>query len=340
MSGNKQIAVQRAASLLPLAALLSEFGVSLKDVLAGTGVAADQLRPDAFLPFGDFIAILENASRLTGRDDIGILLGQRQTLKALGPLGIVMQHATTLGEALSAFTAFQINNSTGGAVYFMRAQDDIILGYGIYDSSVCVSHQLYDLVLSVGCNLIAELTCGALEPEEILVSRVAPTDLTPYQRLGRCPVRFGQIQTGLLLRVSTLGFRLPGADADRHERALANLLSAARGSPQDLSGHVRHLLRPLLLSGQGRMVDVARRLGLHPRVLRRRLQVEGTTFEALKDEVRFVVARELLMLETLSISDIAATLDYASASSFVHAFKRLSGSPPGQWRKFDRIAAG
>lgn len=100
-----------------------------------------------------------------------------------------------------------------------------------------------------------------------------------------------------------------------------------------MSDHVRHLLRPLLLVGQGRMEDVAAQLGLHPRTLRRRLRQEGTSFDALKDEVRHAAARELLMLGALGIADIAFTLDYASVSSFVHAFRRWSGMPPGLWRE-------
>ena len=81
------------------------------------------------------------------------------------------------------------------------------------------------------------------------------------------------------------------------------------------------------------MVDVAERLGLHPRTLRRRLREEGTSFEAIKDEVRYAAARELLMLGALGIADISFTLDYASVSSFVHAFRRWSGMSPGLWRQ-------
>ena len=84
---------------------------------------------------------------------------------------------------------------------------------------------------------------------------------------------------------------------------------------------------------KGGMVDVAERLGLHPRAMRRRLRGEGTTFEAIKDEVRYAAARELLMLGALGIADISFTLDYATASSFVHAFRRWSGESPGLWRK-------
>jgi AraC-like DNA-binding protein len=327
-----QIAMQRAASLMLLPAVLTEFGVDLDAVLQGTGIARGQLRPEAFIPYAAYLAILDNASAATGRNDIGILLGQRQTLAALGPLGSAMKHAATLGEAISAFVAFQINNSTGGAVYLMRADRDVLLGYGVYDLPVRVSHQIYDMVLAVGCNLIAELTRGRVGPEEILVSRAAPDDPAPYQRLGRCPVRFGQNQTGLLLRASSLDDRLPEADSVLHGKALAGLVSALEQSRGETSGHVRHLLRSLLLIGQASMEEVARRLGLHPRAMRRRLQREGTTFEDIKDEVRYAVARELLLLGDLGITDIAVTLDYATASSFVHAFRRWSGVPPGLWR--------
>ena len=328
----RQIAMQRAASLMLLPSLLAEFGIGMEAVLEGTGVTLDQLRPDAFIPYVSYLAILDNACNVTGNDTIGILLGQRQTLAALGPLGVAMRHAATLGEAIAAFVAFQINNSTGGAVYLMRADRDVVLGYGVYDLSVRASPQIYDMVLAVGCNLIAELTRGALGPEEILVSRTVPIDPTPYQRLGRCPVRFGQNQTGLLLRASSLDYRLPEANRDLHGRALAGLASALDMSRGEMSVRVRHLLRPLLLMEQGRMEDVAERLGLHSRTMRRRLREEGTTFEAIKDEVRYAAARELLLLGALSITDVAVTLNYATASSFVHAFRRWSGVSPGLWR--------
>jgi hypothetical protein len=268
--------MQRAASLMQLPGLLAEFGAGMDEVLAGTGVTPEQLRPDAFIPYSAFLTILDNACRATGRDDIGIELGRRQTLAALGPLGDAMRHAATLGEAISAFVAFQIGNSTGGAVYLIRAEQDVILGYGVYDQEVNASPQIYDMVLAVGCNLLAELTGRAAGPVEILLSRAAPGDPARYQRIGHCPVRFGQAQTGLLLTAASLAFRLPGADMDLHGKARARLSSALKELRREMSGHVRHLLRPLLLVGNGKMEGVAGRLGLHPRSLRRRLREEGT----------------------------------------------------------------
>jgi AraC-like DNA-binding protein len=324
--------MQRAASLMLLPPLLNDLGVGVDAVLHGTGVSLDQLRPDAFIPYSAFLAILDIACEVTGRDDIGMMLGQRQTLAALGPLGDAMRHAATLGEAIAAFAAFQISNSTGGAVYLIRADREVMLGYGVYDHTFNASPQIYDMVLAVGCNLIAELTQGAVRPAEILLSRTAPGDGLRYRRLGRCPVRFGQGQSGLVLMLANLSFKLPRADKVLYDQARSRLVSDLEGSRRETSGHVRHLLRPLLLSGQGKMADVAGRLGLHPRTLRRRLKQEDTSFEAIRDEVRYSAARELLQLGALGISDIAFTLDYANVSSFVNAFRRWSGTSPGRWR--------
>lgn len=333
MRAPPQTAMQRAASLVPLRALLAEMGRDIGQALEGTGVTPDQVSPDAFIPYASFLAILDNARTVAGRDDIGLLLGQRQTLAGLGPLGEVMRHAATLGEAIADFAAFQVKNSTGGTVYLMRADRDVILGYGVYDATAPVSTQIYDLVIAVGCGLIAELTDGSVAPEEIHLSRPEPAIPSRYQRLARCPARFGQHQTGLLLRESTLDFPLPAANRHLHHQALARLLAAQNGAAQPLSTQVRHRLRPLLLMGRAGMDDVAARLGMHPRTMRRRLQDEQTTFETIKAEVRRAIARDLLGLGALDVADIAATLDYATPSSFVHAFQRWNGVAPGQWRK-------
>lgn len=325
--------MQRAASLVPLAGLLGDLGVLLGDVLTGTGVSEDELRPDAFIPYAAYLAILDRAALRTGRDDFGVLLGRRQTLGALGPLGRLMRHAATLGEALSDFAALQIGNSTGGTVYLMRADRDVILGYGIYDPAIHASPHIHDMVLAVGCNLIAELTGGMVEPAEILSSRAAPTNLTHRLTLGRCPIRYGQSQTGLMLRTASLAFPLPQANRAERGTILAELAPRHAEALSNTRGLVRHVLREMLLNGSSGMEVTAARLGIHPRSLRRKLLSQQTTFAEIKDEVRYTVARELLTLGTLSITDIAITLDYSSASSFVHAFHRWSGASPAAWRR-------
>ena len=85
------------------------------------------------------------------------------------------------------------------------------------------------------------------------------------------------------------------------------------------------------------MSAVAAELGVHPRTLRRRLAVEGQTFERLRDRVRYAVAREMLEFTKIPISEISAFLAFASPGVFSAAFRRWSKMSPSTWRKLSLL---
>lgn len=290
MLPSSRLPLQRAASLAPLPGLLADHGIDLARALEETGVTPEQLRPDSFIPFPAYLVILDRAARFCGREDFGLLLAQRQDLGSLGPLGRVLRHAATLGEALGDFAAFQIGNSTGATVYLLRQDQDVLLGYGVTQPGVEVTPVLHDLVLGIGARLVAELTAGAVEPDEALTSR-APPGPGHFRLLGRCPVRCNQPQTGLLFRAASLGYRLPQADRGLHAAALAELAPALAEVRGNIVTLTRRALRLLLPQGRADMAATAALLHQHPRTLRRRLRTEATTFEALRDEARETMAR-------------------------------------------------
>jgi len=65
-----------------------------------------------------------------------------------------------------------------------------------------------------------------------------------------------------------------------------------------------------------RVAAVASALGMHPRMLNRRLARQGTSVFELMKEVRFQIARDLLANTSLPITEIAATLLYANNGAF------------------------
>ncbi len=329
---------QRSSVLVHLPQLLADLGVPLEAVLEGSGVGAADLVPDGFLSFPAVLAILERAAQLTGYEDLGLRLGLCQGVATLGPAAQVMVRARTLGEGLSDFVRLQISNSTGGAVYIYRTTSDFALGYGIYNAGDRVSAQAHDMALAAGCKIVAELTREQVKPLELWSVRPNPVDPAPFQRLANCPIRFGQEQTCLFLPPESADFPLPGADRASHDAAQAALAAKITSLPWSVRERVRHSLRALLLTGACTMPLVAARLGYHPRTLRRALAREGTSFEAIKDEVRYAVARELLALTPLPISELALALNFTSQSGFTHAFRRWSGTSPTGWRQMQYAA--
>jgi AraC-like DNA-binding protein len=82
-----------------------------------------------------------------------------------------------------------------------------------------------------------------------------------------------------------------------------------------------------------RLEDVAREFHVAPTTLRRRLDAEGTSYQAIKDDLRRDAAVHHLCDTRLSVAEIAATLGFQETSAFHRAFKRWSGVRPGEYRR-------
>ena len=326
---------QRMGPLAFLPEVLEQFGVPLSAVLDGLPISPGDFRPETFLPLRLLSDVLDRSAVLTGCAELGVLLGERHNHRVFGPLGQVMAACDTLGAALATFTAFQMANSTAAAAYLHCLGDEYALGYGIYDPELG-SSLVYDISVSVGCRMLHDLTGGAVTPVEVLLSRSMPADGKRFRQHFRCPVRFDQPQSCVILTSHDMAYPLPLADPARRENLLRQVQQHMAAAQVPVASRVAHALRPHLLLGTGSLPQIAAHLGVAPRTLVRHLNEENTSFSALTDKVRFAVSRELLGFTALSASDIATTLGYATPSAFVRAFRRWAGQSPTAWREAAR----
>jgi AraC-like DNA-binding protein len=95
-----------------------------------------------------------------------------------------------------------------------------------------------------------------------------------------------------------------------------------------LRTNVENALARLLPHAQSDIENVAQRVGVSPRTLRRKLADEGATFAGIRDDLRLALAKRYLMEQDLSISRIAWLLGYTEVSAFSHAFRRWTGRTP------------
>ncbi|MEJ6393125.1 AraC family transcriptional regulator ligand-binding domain-containing protein [Gymnodinialimonas sp. 2305UL16-5] len=77
----------------------------------------------------------------------------------------------------------------------------------------------------------------------------------------------------------------------------------------------------------------ANALHLTPRTLIRRLEADGTSFQAIKDGVRRDIAIRRLQVGDASIEAVAQDVGFASAASFHKAFLRWTGATPSSYRR-------
>jgi AraC-like DNA-binding protein len=82
-----------------------------------------------------------------------------------------------------------------------------------------------------------------------------------------------------------------------------------------------------------RFEELAAELGTTATTLRRRLEREGTSYQAVKDRMRSDTAIDLLCNGSLSVDEVGARIGFQDASAFHRAFKRWNGVQPGEYRR-------
>jgi AraC-like DNA-binding protein len=226
----------------------------------------------------------------------------------------------------------------GAVPYLWTSDGQAMFGYFIYCPYAVGTEQIYDLALAIGHNIMEELAGRSWRATEIRLFRDPPEDARPFREAFRADLRFGAEQAAVVFPAADLARPCVSADPERYASALRDLESLDSTAGGGLANKVRRVLLRLLATGTGAAGGLPDRAGvaalfaLHPRTLNRRLRAEGTSFTALLCEARYDVARELLRDTRLPIDDIAFLLGYAETASFIHAFRRWSGTTTTAWR--------
>jgi AraC-like DNA-binding protein len=185
------------------------------------------------------------------------------------------------------------------------------------------------------------LTGRRLEAEEVRVA--APFVSQDYHNalsaVFNCPLFFDAEENTLTFPRKALERRLvhtPDSLAEFLDGIVYHLI-AAETAPASTSAAIKSLVSIDMARGMPSFTAVADSLHMSESSLRRRLQKENTSYQALKDEIRCDVAIDKLLNEELSVADLAEYLGFTEPSSFVRSFKGWTGQTPRAYR--ERIAA-
>ncbi len=321
-------------ALQGLPQVLEELGLRCEPILAAAGLRredfSDYERTDSFV---NLDALIATCVRETRCPHFGLLVGNHVNLQALGVPGRLARNAETVGAALQDLVAYFALHDSGGAPNLAIHDGSASLGYGVHAPGIRSADQVYDLCAAALRNVMREFCGPSWRPDIILLPRRRPTDSGPYREILGPRVRFDAVQCALLFPATWLQKPIEGADPLLHsllqERASFELNN---GRPL-LQVEVRHAIRLMLLDGQHSRAMLASRLGMHERTLGRRLQESGTTFQALLDESRADVAKQLLHDTRAPVARISTTLGYRDPTVFTRAFRRWTGITPREYRR-------
>ncbi len=319
----------------PSAALpnvLSDLGVAPRRVFARAGVKLAVYRnPESRISFEALGRLIAASEALTGCHHVGLLIGERFSLKDLGAVGYLMRNSRSVGDALRALLLHLHLQDRGAAPVLLKLEpSSVILGYSLYKHGIPATAQIYDGAIAIAFRILQEIGGPTWRPLEVQFAHQRPKDVRPYRRLFGPNVRFDAQISGVVFASSWLDHLV--ADADPALRKLISQTISLGTKPIPFSEQVYGVLHQMILSGTSSAESIAHLFGVHERTLRKRLRAEKTSLHRLVSQTRFELAQQLLTYTRLPTSEIAAALHYTDLSAFSRAFKIWAKISPRQYR--------
>ena len=320
----------RVGPFSELPAVLRCLGYDAEAVLRDAGFSLALFEScDAQIPFRAQCELIERCARAVGCPHLGLLVGARCQLRALGALGLLQKYSADVGGALLGLIRFQRYQVAGGEIALREAGDEVFLSYRVGD--VGARDHLENIVVSAMCTVLRVFLGAAWNPSRAAFSYPAPRDCAPFHQFFSCPVAFSSSASGLVFGSSHLQRRLEHYDPDLCDY-LCRQLEQFAPVGEKIAVQVLKLLQAAMPSGVVRSEQIADLLGVHQRTLHRRLRDCGTSFQELLDQARYGLARRLLDETPMTVGKVGEALGYSEPSAFVRAFRRWSGATPSEWR--------
>ncbi|UZW57472.1 AraC family transcriptional regulator [Sphingobium sp. JS3065] len=314
------------------------------DILRGTGLNSEAafraagLSPEVAETLGATVSGSEElgfqrafAAMTADRPELWIAAGSRYNLLTLDNIGLAMLSAPCLKNMLdivhlgeleftfSTFASVPAESGQAGLEMFLDEVPDDLKHF-----TVCRDVTLATRALDHIWGGTFPLTAVELE---------LPQAYAGLFSFIRAPLTFEAPTTRWLWAPELLDRPLPHANELLYRSYLAR---AREGIAQlELEGDIgEHVLRVLVASFPDMLAlpEVAKRLGKSPRALQRALQERHLQFRDLANEARIDRARQLLRTTALPVSEISVQVGYGDLSSFSHAFKRVTGMTPRDYR--------
>ena len=277
-------------------------------------------------------------------EPLGVLIGRRSPPFDFGIPSRIARHSPTLREAVERYIYFQTLVAPGCSCLEPHHQQDALatlvsptppMEPELRESRLfrCI----YPMVFALA-NLRRLADDLSLEAEAVDVMVDQAPRKEEYEDFFGAPLRLEASQNQLLFSQVDLDTPVKGADPEviPYLEKLAfkefQQFGHRPGVEQKVADLVRTTMEEAILEGEHELSDLARALTMSKRTLQRRLSDEGLSYRELVDEVRMELAMELLRAPENTLDHIAHKLGYNHLASFIRAFKRWTGRPPGEFR--------
>ncbi|MCC6748929.1 MAG: AraC family transcriptional regulator [Deltaproteobacteria bacterium] len=311
-------------------------GLGLAELLAAVGLAPEALADsDGRVPREATFRLWQELAVRTRDDAIGLHVAERLQPGAFAVLDYAARNAPTLGEAFARLARYSRLVHDLAEVRLEVTGRIARLSYDVPKDPRASPRQAAEWAVAIWLVAGRQILEEEWVPTEVWFQHEAPHDTREHRRLFKAPIAFERSTNALLMEAALLerparrADHQLGAILDRYAQDLLDRLPKVEA----FTDRVRRLVAEALRGGDPSVEAVARRLQMSPRTLQRRLKDEGASHQDLVDTMRCELATQYLGERQMAIGEAAFLLGFSEPSAFHRAFKRWTGTTPGEFRR-------
>ncbi|WP_029117476.1 AraC family transcriptional regulator [Mycobacterium sp. URHB0044] len=331
--------VVRAAALNGYEALMHELGVAPWPVLERNDIDPDLLHDaESMISLSATGLLLEDSAAATQCPDFGLrLAGRQETGDLLGPLAIALLNAPTVEQALIDASRYLFFHSPAYE-FTLDEHSSLIEGcatiyFAIRQPGFVQQRQLLEGCLGYTVVLSRLVTGGQFGLRSVSLPHTPVATKAVYRRFFGAPVHFEQPYAGLHVDREVLQLDLKAANPMLRQLAIEYIGQRCPPRVHTMADQVRQALTRSIGAGTSKKKDIAALLRMHPRTLQRRLEDEGETFEAIREDVYKNATLHFLRETDIPLKQLAGALDFSEQSALTRSCTRWFGTTPSRIRR-------
>lgn len=314
-------ALRRCSTELQLSSFLDAAGLSATGDGLASRVTLDQM-----------VTLYQIAATRTEDEMMG-LWSRPIRARALQHLCTTVREASTLPAALHRFRTFW-NLLLDDYRLELRAEGETVRLALEPRGAAPVQRFGHMLILKLSHGLASWLAGAETRLRHVAFAFKEPDFAEDYPVLFPAPVQFNASCSEICFEAAELGPCVARSDAELREFLLR--------APRDwLFTQYREHTLPLRVRAflrqtdwmKCRLTDAAGALRMTPRTLIRRLEADGASFQAIKDNLRRDLAIRSLEEGRKTIEAISQDIGFSATTNFYRAFRRWTGATPGSYRR-------
>lgn len=320
-------------TLNALALAITHAGGDARALFADVGVDPALLaQPEARVPEEIAFAAFEAAPARVTDEAFCLHVAESIPLGTMAVLDFAVRSSATMGEALERVIRYYALVDDRSSLHLEReGAVTHLVGRRVEPASPrAATELLFGLIVARG----RDYTGSPWPMRAVSFRQAPPRDARGHERFFGAPVSFHAAHNELVFDTAWLD-----APCRARDPALASFLDQQVAAllerlprPTSFLDDVRRAVTEAIRGSDPLLEATARRLKLGTRTLQRRLKEQGSSHQAIVEEVREGLARQLLGDGRTSIGEVAYLLGFSDPSAFHHAFVRWTGVTPSVYR--------